>query len=143
MGGAPFTATCGRGRLVPTFPILQGFELENTKTLPRKSKDPWFYIIQPEIQQLNLFTHLQFEDLGYAIPIQKSLPITISQLMVLYTIMFWLGSLVRYDPHSLSYLQDSEYWLLIDGFMNQSRLWLLELFEWQFYKFETTLRFVR
>jgi len=33
--------------------------------------------------------------------------------------------------------------MLIDGFMNQSRIWLLELFEWEFYKTETTLRLVR
>lgn len=63
--------------------------------------------------------------------------------MVLDTLIFWLGSLVRYDPHSVADLQDSEYWMLIDGFMNQSRIWLLELFEWEFYKTETTLRFVR
>jgi len=122
---------------------LWTFELEHTKQIPRKYKEPLFNIVQPEIQKLNLFTRLDFEELTYAIPIQTRLPITLSQLMVLYTLTFWLGSLVRYDPHSLSELQDSEYWLLIDGFMNQCRIWLLELFEWQFYKAETTLRLVR
>ena len=61
------------------------------------------------------------------------------QLMVSYTILFWLGSLVRYDPHSVDALMDSEYWMLIDGFMSQSRVWLLELFEWALYRTETTL----
>lgn len=122
---------------------LWTFELEQPKPIPLKYKDSLITIIQPEIQQLNLFANLHFEGLTYSIPIQTRLPITLSQLMVLYSLMFWLGSLVRYDPHSINYLQDSEYWLLIDGFMNQSCLWLLELFEWQFYKTETTLQFVR
>ncbi len=34
---------------------------------------------------------------------------------------------------------DSGYWMLIDGFMSQSRLWMLELFEWALYPAETTL----
>lgn len=122
---------------------LWTFELEQPKPIPLNYKDPLIHIIQSEIQQLNLFASLRFEDLIYSIPIQTRLPITLSQLMVLYSLMFWLGSLVRYDPHSISYLQDSEYWLLIDGFMNQSCLWLLELFEWQFYKTETTLQSAR
>jgi hypothetical protein len=62
--------------------------------------------------------------------------------MVLYTLLFWLGSLVRYDPHSVARLQE-EHWMLIDGFMNQSRLWLLDLFEWELYQCETTLYSVR
>lgn len=122
---------------------LWAFELERPKQLLRKSKDEWFDVMQSEIKQLNLFAHLQVDHLTYAIPIQTLLPITLSQLMVLYSLMFWLGSLVRYDPHSLSYLQDSEYWLLIDSFMNECRIWLLELFEWQLYKTETTLLFAR
>ncbi|MGA7399820.1 MAG: YaaC family protein, partial [Candidatus Sulfotelmatobacter sp.] len=81
--------------------------------------------------------------LRYCLPIQARLPVAMPQLMVNYTILFWLGSLVRYDPHSLSALMDSQYWMLIDGFMSQSRLWLLELFEWAFYKAETTLWNVR
>lgn len=78
-------------------------------------------------------------NLEYSIPIQKWFPMPIPQTLVTYTILFWLGSLVRYDPHSVDRLMDSRYWMLIDGFMNQSRLWLLELFEWAFYKAETTL----
>ena len=41
--------------------------------------------------------------------------------MVYYTILFWLGSLVRYDPDSAAELMDSPYWILLDGFMSQSR----------------------
>jgi hypothetical protein len=44
------------------------------------------------------------------------------QVMILYMILFWLGSLVRYNPHSVRALMDSEYSVLVDGFMSQSRL---------------------
>lgn len=100
-------------------------------------------VVSNEIKAFNPFAHLMFEKLEYSVPIQTRLPIRLPQIMVLYTIMFWLGSLVRYDPHSVAALQDSEYWILIDGFMNQSRILLLELFEWEFYNTETTLRIAR
>jgi hypothetical protein len=77
--------------------------------------------------------------LEYSFPLQSSLPLRLPQLVVSYTILFWMGSLVRYDPHSLYNLMDSPFWILIDGFMSQSRIWLLELFEWAFYQTETTL----
>ncbi len=100
--------------------------------------------LRSDVVGLNVFTHLGYEKkLRYCLPIQARLPVAMPQLMVNYTILFWLGSLVRYDPHSLSALMDSQYWMLIDGFMSQSRLWLLELFEWAFYKAETTLWNVR
>ena len=97
-----------------------------------------------DILALNAFAHLAYEKrLKYFLPLQSRLPLVMPQLMVYYTILFWLGSLVRYDPHSLNALIDSQYWLLIDGFMSQSRLWLLELFEWAFYRAETTLWITR
>jgi hypothetical protein len=100
--------------------------------------------LRGNILGLNVFSYLGHEKtIEYAIPVQTNLPIRMPQLMVLYTILFWLGSLVRYDPHSVSALMDSEYWILIDGFMSQSRLWLLEQFEWAIYQAETSLRFVR
>ena len=96
--------------------------------------------IRDDVAAFNAFVHFGGErDLDYAVPIQNNLPIRMPQVLVLYTILFWLGSLVRYDPHSLNELMDSSYWILIDGFMSQSRLWLLELFEWAFYQTETTL----
>lgn len=96
--------------------------------------------IFPDIRGMNIFTHLNREKkLGYLIPIQQRLPFRMPQLMVLYTILFWLGSLVRYDPHSVNDLMESRHWVLIDGFMSQSRLWLLEQFEWAFFQAETTL----
>jgi len=104
-----------------------------------RAEGPWRGL-QTDILRLNLFAHLGRESkLGYYIPVQAGLPLRMPQLMVSYTILFWLGSLVRYDPHSVDALKDSEYWTLIDGFMSQSRLWLLELFEWAFYQAETTL----
>jgi hypothetical protein len=97
-------------------------------------------VMQSDILALNAFAHLGREKkLKYFVPLQARLPLVMPQLLVYYTILFWLGSLVRYDPHSVNALIDSEYWMLIDGFMSQSRLWLLELFEWTLYKTETTL----
>jgi hypothetical protein len=55
---------------------------------------------------MNLFAHLAFNEMQYSIPDQRKLPIKLPQLLVLYTLMFWLGSLVRYDPHSIGDLQD-------------------------------------
>jgi hypothetical protein len=65
------------------------------------------------------------------------------QLMVSYTLLFWLGSLVRHDPHSVYALIDSPDWILIDGFMTQSRVWLLELFHWALFQKQTILRAAR
>jgi hypothetical protein len=96
--------------------------------------------LQGDILGLNVFTHLgRGGNLRYFLPVQKRLPFRMPQIIVSYTILFWLGSLVRYDPHSVSALMDSPYWMLVDGFMSQSRVWLLELFEWAFYQAETTL----
>lgn len=98
-----------------------------------------FSTLEPELRTLNLITHLHGGELKYAVPIQTRCPFPLDQLIVLYTLMFWLGSLVRYDPHSLAYLREQPAWMLIDGFMQQSRIWLLELFEWELYQCETTL----
>lgn len=96
--------------------------------------------IKNDVAAFNLFVRFGKEHcLEYSVPIQNHLPVRMPQILVLYTVLFWLGSLVRYDPHSLNNLMDSNYWILIDGFMSQSRLWLLELFEWAFYQVETTL----
>jgi hypothetical protein len=65
------------------------------------------------------------DDMEYSLALQKGWPVRVPQLMVSYTILFWLGSLVRYDPHSVYELIDSPDWILIDGFMTQSRVWLL------------------
>lgn len=117
------------------------FEFEKPKdyVTSRGSLD----ILKPEIDQLNLFTALDKGAMTYSISIQSRLPFHFPQLMILYTLVFWLGSLVRYDPHSVIKLQESKYWMLIDGFMNESRIWLLELFEWEFYQCETILRSAR
>lgn len=116
---------------------LRTFESAAPKTF---KADMPYRAIFPDIKEMNLFTHLDREKkLGYLIPLQQRLPFRMPQLMVLYTILFWLGSLVRYDPHSVSDLMESRHWVLIDGFMSQSRLWLLEQFEWAFFQAETTL----
>jgi hypothetical protein len=119
------------------------FELEKAKKCKPEGMEITFQPIKPEIDAMNLFAHLAFDKMYYSIPIQTRLPIRMPQLVVLYTLVFWLSSLVRYDPHSVISLQDSKFWVLIDGFMNQSRIWLLELFEWHLYKTETVLRYVR
>ena len=92
-----------------------------------------------DILALNVFTHCGREELRYFLANQTKMPFRLPQTIVLYTILFWLSSLVRYDPHSVASLMDSSYWILIDGFMSQSRLWLLEQFEWALYQTETTL----
>jgi hypothetical protein len=100
--------------------------------------------LRDDVLGMNVFSHLgRGNQLEYCIPLQSRLPVRMPQVMVLYTILFWLGSLVRYDPHSVAELMESPYWILLDGFMTQSRLWLLEQFEWAFYQAETTLWFVR
>ena len=102
-----------------------------------------FETIGDEFNKLNVFTTLHREGLSYSIPVKKDLQIELPQILVLYSILFLLGSLVRYDPHKVSKLQDSKYWILIDGFLNQSRIWLLYLLEWQFYQEEKTLQSAR
>jgi hypothetical protein len=121
---------------------LRAFESSIAKRI--KTGEKILFSLHNDVLGLNVFTHLGTEkELGYAIPDQRRLPIRIPQILVIYTILFWLGSIVRYDPHSVDYLMDSKYWSLIDGFMSQSRLWLLEQFEWAFYQAETTLCLAR
>lgn len=96
-----------------------------------------------EFKALNLFTAMNNGKIEYVVPYERFVPRRLPQLIVLYTVLFWLGSLVRYDPHSVRELQDSEYWVLIDGFMNQSRIWLVELFEMHLYRIETHLASAR
>lgn len=96
--------------------------------------------IHKDVLGMNVFCHLGAGNkIEYSVPLQSRLPLKMPQVLVLYTILFWFGSLVRYDPHSVAELMDSPYWILLDGFMSQSRPWLLEQFEWAFYQAETTL----
>jgi hypothetical protein len=136
------TARSGYVEVRSTKSELRTFQSATAKRLG--SKESALSGLGADILGLNVFTHLgRNSKLGYYFPIQARLPLRMPQLMVSYTILFWLGSLVRYDPHSVSALIDSEYWMLVDGFMSQSRVWLLELFEWAFYQAETTLWIVR
>jgi hypothetical protein len=97
--------------------------------------------LRNDVLSLNMIAHLgDGTDLEYSLALQKGWPVRVPQLMVSYTILFWLGSLVRYDPHSVYELMDSPDWILIDGFMTQSRVWLLELFRWALYQQEIILR---
>lgn len=100
-------------------------------------------MVEKEINAMNLFVHMGEEGIEYRIPVQTQLPFRIPQILQLYSLTFWLGSLVRYDPHSVAWLQESKYWILIDGLLNQSITWLLELFEWQLYQRQTFLKSVR
>jgi hypothetical protein len=121
---------------------LRTYESATAKKLGRGGT-PWS-ALESDIFGLNLFAHFGTErELQYSFALQNSLPLRFPQLVVSYTILFWLGSLVRYDPHSVQGLMDSPYWILIDGFMTQSRVWLLELFEWALYQKETVLHMAR
>jgi len=114
------------------------FESATPKSV--SSADDARIALQDDIHAMNVVTMLTNRaKMSYFIPIQRYTSFPLPQALVSYTILFWLGSLVRYDPHSVQWLMDSEYWVLIDGFMSQSRLWLLELFQWAFYQTETTL----
>jgi len=123
--------------------VFWTFELFPAKKIPVRAKDYLYSLIDNEVKAMKLFVHPSSDDLSYYVPIQNRLPVRLHQITVLYTIMFWLGSLVRYDPHSVANLRESQFWILIDGFLNQSRIWLLELFEWEFFKTETYLRTAR
>ena len=121
---------------------LRTFQSQTAKSLGRNETPG--AALHRDILGLNLIVHFaQQRKLEYSFPLQSSLPLRLPQLIVNYTILFWLGSLVRYDPHSLYELMDSPFWILIDGFMSQSRIWLLELFEWALYQTETTLSAAR
>ena len=121
-----------------TEPALRTFE----SSIPAKGTygGKTLRTLHGDVKGMNVFCHLdRGNKIGYSIPLQDRLPLRMPQVMVLYTILFWLGSLVRYDPHSLNELRETHQWSLIDGFMSQSRLWLLEQFEWSLYQAETTL----
>jgi hypothetical protein len=122
---------------------LWTFEFENPRKYDDNYDGPLLAILKPEISKLNLSSVLDLGKLQYYIQVPKRITMPLPQIMVLYSLIFWLSSLVRYDPHSVFELQDSEYWILIDGFMNQSGIWLLELFEWELYQAETILRIGR
>lgn len=105
--------------------------------------DEAFAVLSKEMRAINPFASLEHGKMKFLVPLQRSLPRSLPQLMVLYTLMYWLGSVVRYDPHSIKDLQNSRYWVLVDGFMNQSRIWLVELFEMHLYRIETHLASAR
>lgn len=124
---------------------LRMFELQTPVRLSNsKNQRKRWKSITSDIQKMNLFSSIQPDlKIQYYFALQSQFPFALPQLVVLYTILFWLGSVVRYDPHSVDDLRNSHGWILIDGFMSQSRLWLLELFEWAFYQVETTLNAAR
>jgi len=128
----------GYTEILSTAPGLRAFE--STTPVRWKNSEPAALALAADIRALNVFTHIgKDQRMAYFLPAQKNLPLRLPQIVVLYSILFWLSSLVRYDPHSVAELTDSPYWILIDGFMSQSRLWLLEQFEWAIYQTETTL----
>jgi len=136
------TARSGYEEVRSTDKERREFESATPKALAH-DENPWS-ALQEDIAGINALTLLGGDgSLNYFVPVQRHMPFPMPQLVVSYTILFWLGSLVRYDPHSVYWLMDSPYWVLIDGFMSQSRVWLLELFEWALYRTETTLNAAR
>jgi hypothetical protein len=117
---------------------LRTYESAITAQMGRRNS--FWMPLENDILGLNLMTHFDIKrEIEYSFPLQGSLPLRLPQLMIGYTILFWLGSLVRYDPHSVADLMDSPFWILIDGFMTQSRVWMLELFRWALYQKQTIL----
>ena len=123
----------------PHSSILHSFQLKNVKPYSPQDENSAYEALSDEILNLNLFTILQAKKNIYYVPTQHKLIFKVPQLLAMYTIFFWLSSLVRYNPHGMESIQRSKYWFLVDGFMNQSRLWLLELFAWEFYNTEKVL----
>jgi hypothetical protein len=118
-------------------------KFESVRPRHVKPKEGAHQTLARELRALNLFTSFDAGNPEFFIPVERKLPRRLPQLVVLYTLAFWLGSIVRYDPHSVSALEQSRFWVLIDGFMNQSRVWLLELFEWYLYRTQIVLRSAR
>lgn len=119
----------------------QGFwTFELVRSRKYKRPDNFVSYFTREFRALNLFTTIEAGEIVYFVPYQRGIPRDLPQIVVLYSLMFWFGSLVRYDPHSIEALQESRWWVLLDGFMDQSRIWLLELFEWYLYRTETRLQ---
>lgn len=135
-------ARCGYVEVESKGKELRTFQSETAK-VRAKGETPWS-TLAGDVSGFNGVGFLGRNGrLSYYFPLQTCFPFRMPQLLVSYTVLFWLGSLVRYDPHSVHELMDSDVWILIDGFMTQSRLWLLELFEWSFYQTETTLAMAR
>jgi len=117
---------------------------QSTTPARLRGKATPYSALRNDILSLNLIAHYgEGTDFEYSVALQRGWPLRLPQLMVSYTILFWLGSLVRYDPHSVYELMDSPDWILIDGFMTQSRVLLLELFWWALYQNQISLRSAR
>jgi hypothetical protein len=117
---------------------------QSTSVKPAPNVDDIHEAFADEIRAFSVVSHMGPEQrLRYLVPIQRTVQYRIPQILTSYSILFWLGSLVRYDPHSVRSLMDSHYWILIDGFMSQCRPWLLEQFRWALYNEETTLTTTR
>lgn len=117
---------------------LRRFQSSAVKSVP--NVDDVHDALANEIRAFSLVSHMAPEQkLSYLVPLQRAVPHPIPQILTSYSILFWLASLVRYDPHSVQYLMDSHYWVLVDGFMSQCRPWLLEQFRWALYNEEMTL----
>lgn len=123
--------------------ILYTFELKNAKDLKGENQRDMYKLFCKELKELNLYTNIGLGNIEYHIPSQYNLRFKIPQILAQYSILYWLSSLVRYDPHEIESIQKSKYWYLIDGFMNQSRIWLLELFSWELYNTEKLLTSAR
>jgi len=122
--------------------FLRTFESATPVSTPARSSV--LELLYADVLGMNLFCYYsESRKLSYYVPVQDKLKFQMPQVMVVYTILFWLGSLVRYDPHSIGYLMESPNWVLIDGFIGQSRIFLLEQFEWAFYQTETKFWSVR
>lgn len=92
------------------------------------------------LRQLRVFAEATgSREIKYSLCDQSRFPFPLSQLTVSYTILFWLGSLVRYDPHSVDELTNSREWLLVQGFMSHSTLWLLQQFRWLIFRKEISI----
>lgn len=107
---------------------------DKVREYSRFGNDYLFEALKTDLINLNLSAVLLNKSCLYLIAAQNNLQFKIPQILVIYSLIYWLSSLVRYNPHSMEYIQKSRYWQLVDGLMNESRIWLLELFAWEYYK---------
>jgi len=97
-----------------------------------------------DLRRIGLIPYQEGTDQAFYLSrVSLGLPHWTTYLLNLYMLFFWFGSVVRYDPAKVSHLEDSREWLLLSGFLMESRQILLEQFEWHLFRKTTLLRHPR
>ena len=54
----------------------------------------------------------------------------LDQMEIAYLVMYWFGSIVRYDPARLKVYQESKVWHVLEGFLHESVVEIWDDFDW-------------